>query len=234
MFHIFFAATGNGRSFSLLRVLCEKKAQWRQWPVYKADQKTIPEAHGGSVSFNVTGPFPFLRPWHCVEVSLLPPCTCRRESLPRRRLAQRARSRAFGNLSNYARFFTPTFEKACAACWKNHSFLRRFCCASGLRVCHSVQEFGGLTRPHPSVMRCLSILVAPMCFCFSPPCFRAGIRGTSETILTASWCSRGPFHLLFHYLGIMSKTCYVTYTLTIGLSFSLFASVPGAARLRQY
>ena len=25
-------------------------------------------AHGGSVSFTVTEPFPFLRPWHCVDV----------------------------------------------------------------------------------------------------------------------------------------------------------------------
>ena len=166
MFHIFFAATRNGRSYSLLRALMrKKKAQWRQWLVYKADQRAIPEAHGGSVSFNVTGRFPFLRPWHCVEVSLLPPCTCRRESLPRRRLAQRARRRAFGNLSYYPRCFTPTFAEACAAWWKNHSSLRRFCCASGLRVCHSVQEFVGLTRPHPSAMRCLSVLVAPMCFC---------------------------------------------------------------------
>ena len=60
------------------------------------------QAHGGSVSFNVTEPFPFLRRWHCVNVSLLPPCSCRRESLLRRRLAHRARSRAFGNLSTNA------------------------------------------------------------------------------------------------------------------------------------
>ena len=61
-------------------------------------------ALGGSVSFTVTEPFPFLRPWHCVDVSLLPPCGCRRESLPRRRLAHRARSRAFGNMTTNARY----------------------------------------------------------------------------------------------------------------------------------
>ena len=37
MFHIFFAARRNGRS-------C--KAQWHQWSGNKADQRTIPEAHG--------------------------------------------------------------------------------------------------------------------------------------------------------------------------------------------
>ena len=61
------------------------------------------QAPGGSFLCTVTEPFPFLQPWHCVDVSLLPPCSCRRESLPRRRLAHRARSRAFGILSTNAR-----------------------------------------------------------------------------------------------------------------------------------
>ena len=57
MFHIFFAARRNGRSY---------KAQWHQWSVYKADQRTVLEAHGFCVSFYVTVPFPFLWPWHSV------------------------------------------------------------------------------------------------------------------------------------------------------------------------
>ena len=65
---------------------------------------------GGSVSFTVTEPLPSLRPWRCVDVSLLPPCSCRWESLPRLRPAHRARSRAFGNLSTSARYCpTPIF-----------------------------------------------------------------------------------------------------------------------------
>ena len=62
------------------------------------------QAPGRRVSYTVTQPFPFLRPGHCVDVSLLSPCGCRREALPRRRLAHRARSRAFGNLSTNARY----------------------------------------------------------------------------------------------------------------------------------
>ena len=51
-------------------------------------------------------------------------------------------------------------------------------------------------------------------------------------IMTASWCSRGPLHLLLHQFEIMSETCAVTYTLMTGLSFSsLFCKCP---RLRTF
>ena len=143
MFHIFSLQEEMDGAFRCCACLLEKKRHsWRQWPVYKADQRTIPEAHGGCVSFNVTGPFPFLRPWHCVDVSLLPPCTCRRESLPLRRLAHRARSRAFGNLSTYARYFTPTFAKACAAWWKKPQLFADTGCCIELVLFFQIGTFG--------------------------------------------------------------------------------------------
>ena len=79
------------------------------------------QAPGRRVSYSVTEPFPFLRPGHCVDVSLLSPSGCRREALPRRRLAHRARSRAFGNLSTNARHCSrphlcSSVEKATALC----------------------------------------------------------------------------------------------------------------------
>ena len=42
-------------------------------------------------------------------------------------------------------------------------------------------------------------------------------RYSDLSILTASWCSCGPFHLLLHQLEIMSKTGPVICTLTIAL-----------------
>ena len=79
------------------------------------------QALDGSVSYFVTEPFPFLRPWHCVHVSLLPRCSCHHESLPHKRLAHRARSCAFGNLSTNANLcprplLCSSVEKATALC----------------------------------------------------------------------------------------------------------------------
>ena len=48
-------------------------------------------------TWQFTVPFPSVWPWHCV-VHAPAPCCCLRESMPRRRLAHRARSRALGNL----------------------------------------------------------------------------------------------------------------------------------------
>ena len=72
------------------------------------------------------------------------------EACPRRMLAHRARSRAFGNFPPL--LFT-VHALFCAARWKIHSSSRRISNARCLRVCYSVRELG--SAPTGSCSVCL-------------------------------------------------------------------------------
>ena len=64
-----FHRTGGGTSHCLLRIgtiACHQRPT-APTAVFDLAARSPWQAHGGNVSFIVTEPFPFLRPWHCVE-----------------------------------------------------------------------------------------------------------------------------------------------------------------------